>query len=162
MPCTNRSTEREETSHRIAKMLHMDSSSPLGDESCEGLLRGVASEITHGCDPFFRADTLFTPHDYRYSATHEGKGRDANRRVQAGTKVMSPPILSTNATSVSKATRAGTSRQHNIASALCAHAVAMEKREANRADIVARPVGHARSLFAHPKRRVEHGRRARP
>ena len=48
-------------------------------------------------------------------------------------------------TSVSKATRAGTSRQHNIASALCAHAVVMEKREANRANIVARPVGHARS-----------------
>ena len=106
-------------------------------------MRGVASEKAHRCDPVFRADTLFTPHDYRYSATHEG--RDANRRVQTGTKVTSPPIAWTNMTSVSKATRAGTSRQHNIASALCAHAVAMEKREANRANIVARPVGHARS-----------------
>ena len=106
-------------------------------------MRGVASEKAHCCDPFFRADTLFTPHDYRYSATHEG--RDANRHVQTGTKIMSPPIAWTNMTSVSKATRAGTSRQHNIASALCAHAVAMEKREANRANIVARPVGHARS-----------------
>ena len=127
-------------------------------------MRGVASEKAHCCDPFFRADTLFTPHDYTYSATHEG--RDANRRIQTGTKIMSPAIASTNARSVSKATRAGTSRQHNIASALCAHAVVMEKREANRANIVARPVGHARSrfAFAHPKRRVEHGdrRRARP
>ena len=60
---------------------------------------------------------------------------------------MSPPIASTNATSVSKATRAGTSTQQNIASTPCAHAVATEKRVANRANIVARPVGHARSLF---------------
>ena len=86
---------------------------------------------------------LFTPHDYRYSATHEG--RDANRRVHTGTKVRSPPIASTNATSVSKATRTGTSRQQNIASKPCAHAVVVEKREANHADIVARPVDHARS-----------------
>ena len=103
----------------------------------------VASEKTHSCDPFSRADTLFTPHDYTYSATHEG--RDANRCIQTGTKIMRPAIASTNATSLSKAPRAGTSRQQNIASAPCAHAVAMEKREANRADIVARPVGHARS-----------------
>ena len=105
-------------------------------------MRSVASKKTHSCDPFFRADTLFEPHDYTYSATNEG--RDANRRVQTGTKIMSPPIASTNATSVSKATRAGPSRQQHIASASCAHAVVVEKRVANRADIVASPVDHAR------------------
>ena len=107
-------------------------------------MRGVASEKAHCCDPFFRADTLFTPHDYRYSATHEG--RDANRRFTNRHKNHeSPPIVSTNATSVSKATRAGTSRQQHIASTPCAHAVATEKRVADRANIVAIPVCHARS-----------------
>ena len=57
---------------------------------------------------------------------------------------MSPPIASTNATSVSKATRAGPSRQQHIASASCAHAVVVEKRVANPEDIVASPVDHAR------------------
>ena len=100
------------------------------------------SEKTHSCDPFFRADTLFTPHDYRYSDTHEG--RDANWRVQTGTKVMSPAIASTNARPVSKATRTGTCRQQKIESALCAHAVVVEKRDESREDIVASPVDHAR------------------
>ena len=58
---------------------------------------------------------------------------------------MSPPIAWTNTSSVSKATRAGTSRQQSIAPTPCAHAVAPEKRVANRAIIVAIPVGHARS-----------------
>ena len=57
---------------------------------------------------------------------------------------MRPAIASTNARSVSKATRAGTCRQQNIACALCAHAVVVEKRDANRTDIVASPVDHAR------------------
>ena len=105
-------------------------------------MRSVASEKTHYYDPFFRADTLFEPHYYTYGATHEG--RDPNRRVQTGTKIMSPPIASTNATSVSKATRAGTSRQQHIASTPCAHAVVVEKRDTNRADTVARLVDHAR------------------
>ena len=60
------------------------------------------------------------------------------------TKIMSPAIASTNMRSVSKATRAGTCRQQNIACALCAHAVVVEKRDDHRADIVASPVGHAR------------------
>ena len=106
-------------------------------------MRGVASEITHGCDPFFRADTLFTPHDYRYRSAHAGP--DANTCIETGTKIKSPAIASTNARSVSKATRAGTCRQQNIACALCAHAVVVEKRDEHRADIVASPVGHARS-----------------
>ena len=58
---------------------------------------------------------------------------------------MSPAIASTNARSVSKATRAGTPRQLSIESVPCAHAVVVKKREANRAAIIARPVDHARS-----------------
>ena len=123
-------------------------------------MRGVASEITHECDPFFRADTLFEPHDYRYSATHEG--RDANRHVQTGTKIMSPPIAWTNTTSVSKATRAGTRRQQNNASVPCAHTVVEEKRDDDSESIVARPDGHARRRYTHPQRRGEHRRRAHP
>ena len=60
---------------------------------------------------------------------------------------MSPAIASTNARSVSKATRAGTCRQQNIACALCAHAVVVEKRDDHRVDIVASPVLAMRAVI---------------
>jgi hypothetical protein len=90
--------------------------------------------------------TRFSNRMTTYTALHNA-GPDANRCIHAGTKFMRHGIASTNARSVSKATRPVTCRQQNIVCEPGAHTAAAEKRGDDRADIVGSRVGHARKRW---------------
>ena len=123
-------------------------------------MRCVAREKKHCCNPVFRADTLFIQHDCRYSASHPC--RDAHTRIHTGTKFAVLPEVSTNARSVSKATRTVTCRQHNIACADQVRILSPWRRGMNIAKTLSRARWPCAQTFVDLKRRSEHGRRDHP